>query len=303
MRPINQNAVELTGPAAVQGTDEWLEYRRSHISATDIAPILGLSPYDCTATLWHSKKRPTFEKKDNPYIAAGHYFEDGIINYWVDKLGITDDERGKVYVDGWKMASLDGEGFLDGEHVGIEAKCVSNHNAWFDGEGNEIVPEYYVLQATWQMVVCGFRKVVFTVFSRTECEFLYRVVEYDGAVAAYIEEEAERFLNSLALDEMPDDMTISHPCKYLEQAKRNFQMEVERCTHNETSVELSNEMIDKVKSLKYLTEKIGKYNTECERLKTELAHALGENKYGTDKNGDRLIRLQKGRFGMGLRTY
>jgi predicted phage-related endonuclease len=38
-----------------QGTDEWLEARRSLVTATDIPVLLGLSPYKCEADLADEK--------------------------------------------------------------------------------------------------------------------------------------------------------------------------------------------------------------------------------------------------------
>jgi len=37
------------------GSLEWLEVRRSGITATDIPVILGLSPWDSKFALWHRK--------------------------------------------------------------------------------------------------------------------------------------------------------------------------------------------------------------------------------------------------------
>lgn len=190
-----------------QGTDEWLTARKSHVTATDIAPILGVSPYETTNyTLWADKLSDELVHKESKYLTAGHYLEPAVIDWVVDRLGITDVERGKCYVDGWKMASLDGEGMLNGEHVIIEAKTCGTTDEWFDEDGNETIPLHYQLQAQWQMIVTGLRCVIFTGFACMSREFFSRTCVYDSAMAEDIINEASLFHDALVNKTEPERM-------------------------------------------------------------------------------------------------
>lgn len=192
--------------ALEQGTQEWLNYRKSHVTATDIAPIMGVSPWDKTGyTLFFDKTEvgevtPT---TPNEYMEWGTLLEPVIIDKLVRELGLVNLVRGRCYEDGWRMASLDGEAdTVDGEHIIIEAKTTSSYDEWVDDNGNECVPLHYKLQAMWQMVVTGYRKVVFTVLMYGH-KWWHRVVEWDEEVANDIITSAAYFHECVERDEVP----------------------------------------------------------------------------------------------------
>lgn len=297
----NTNAVELIGKAAIQGTEEWLQFRKTHISATDIAPIMGLSPWESVLSLYASKTSDTIEKKESPYIEWGSRLEPVIIDKVVEALGIKNDKRGKVYVDGWRMASLDGEGELDGERVGIEAKTASDRRKWFNDDGSECVPEYYKAQAMWQMLVCGFKKVVFTVLITSGgLEWFHRIVEFDEEAAAEFDKGACWFFDHLqSRTQIEPSEEMFKDCHYTESAKKNLAAMLSRTTEaskKKMNASLVNKCIE-------LDKKIKEQQAELENIKTKIVNELDGNEEGVDKNGNKLVKITNGRWGKVLKIY
>lgn len=58
-----------------QGTDEWLQWRRGILTATDAAMLLGLSPYTTPYQGWQRKIGELPEQKMNPAMQRGIYDE------------------------------------------------------------------------------------------------------------------------------------------------------------------------------------------------------------------------------------
>lgn len=105
----------------IQGSAEWLALRRSKITATDCAAILGKSKYKSPHMVWLDKmgKSKAF---DNEAMKRGRELEPEARAYYNQKLGrnyqpavVLSDENP------WQMASLDG---WDEEHKEVlEIKC------------------------------------------------------------------------------------------------------------------------------------------------------------------------------------
>lgn len=227
-----------------QGTEEWLKFRKGHVTATDIAPIVGVSPWDATAyTLFFDKKSDEVVPKQSKYLEWGSRLEPIIIDKVVEELGITNVERGSIYVDDWKMASLDGEGELNGEHIVIEAKTTSHRDGWWDENGNESIPLHYQLQAMWQMVVTGYRKVVFTVLC-CGSDWWTRTIEWDEEMAKEILISAEWFIKHLG-DNEPPRATLQ---KYAQAAEAERKLRQQKEDEKNTKREVE---IDVIKSFIY----------------------------------------------------
>lgn len=54
-----------------QGSEKWLEFRESHLGASDSAAILGLSPYNSAKGTWQSKTDRSFGVKENYAMREG----------------------------------------------------------------------------------------------------------------------------------------------------------------------------------------------------------------------------------------
>ena len=140
-----------------QGTEEWLQFRRKHITATDAGksmqevPVAWGSPYAC----WIDKimdRRIT----PNDAMKRGSELEPIAREAYSCKVGVTFKPECVVSTKHpWMMASLDG---LSTDHKSaIEIKCpgMNTHNKARSGN----MPSYYNSQLQHQMCVLGLDKM------------------------------------------------------------------------------------------------------------------------------------------------
>ena len=70
----------------VDGTKAWHDLRRSGVGGSDIAKILGVSPWGDAYSLWCEKTGDaTPQEKASPLMVAGHYTELGAHAWYVDE--------------------------------------------------------------------------------------------------------------------------------------------------------------------------------------------------------------------------
>lgn len=137
--------------ALEQNTQEWLDYRKDKIGASDMPIILGISPYCSPYELWRKKLGFAEEQSETFSMQRGKNLEpfvrnhiNDITEYKFDPLVIT-----SPHFD-WAIASLDG---VDLKHkIALEIKCTSEKNHKMIKSDN--CPEVFYPQIQWQMA-CG----------------------------------------------------------------------------------------------------------------------------------------------------
>ncbi len=182
-------------PAALTlepGSDGWLKV----ITASKVAAILGLSPWDSPRSLYHHMRGELRRSEASDVQSRGHYLEPAIIAWWRDQhpeyttvtrqhLAVRDDLP-------WGAANLDalagGPGVPD---VVVEAKSSANDWEW-GAEGTDEVPAYYAAQAVWGMHLSGTRRTFMPIIT-TRLEFREYVIDYDARLAADIEAQCFAF--------------------------------------------------------------------------------------------------------------
>jgi putative phage-type endonuclease len=146
---------------------EWLEARRGGITASEIAVVMGLSPYESPFALYHRKLGILPPPEDTDAMRIGRHLEYLVCEMFGERhpefvqLG---DGRGlwRHPDRRWQMATPDR---LLHEHHGeprgwsppiavLEAKTAASYDGWGNGDSDEI-PVHYRCQVLWQMDVMG----------------------------------------------------------------------------------------------------------------------------------------------------
>lgn len=277
-------APALTGvriPPLEPGSAEWLQ----HMSASKIAAVLGLSPYESAFSLWHRMAGLLPSDDSSPHLARGHYLEPGILAWFRDQHPDWTVELGGC----WQhpdlprfTASPDGTAYLpDGTAEGVEIKTAADDDEW--GEpGTDEVPVGYRAQVIFQMDVVGTRRTRVAVLS-AYLNLREYAIDYDADEAAFIRERGQAFLDSLPGGAAPRRPDIdSHDATY--EAVRKLHPEIDR----DRNVDLDTDL-----ALRYLAavaaEKTAK--TELIAAKALLLDAMGTAR--TAKYLDRQIALRK----------
>ncbi len=130
----------------------WLKARRQGVGASDIAAIMGISPYTTPFQVWASKVAELPEDEGDEPMRWGRILENVILDEWAaDHWPVV--SRGQLIRSTdvpIMMATLDGEtvGF-DSRSAVTEAK---NRAEW----SWDSVPEHYHAQVQWQLAVTGY---------------------------------------------------------------------------------------------------------------------------------------------------
>jgi putative phage-type endonuclease len=155
----------MTGGAAAkllcQASDpEWLELRRTGITASDLPVILGLVSWDSPWALYHRKRGLLPEVEQTDRMRLGSWLEDMIAGYWWDNYGMEASiDYGGLFASSdrpWQMATpdrtlLDRDTKLDAV---LECKTSATRDGW--GEpGTGDVPAHVRAQVLWQMDTLG----------------------------------------------------------------------------------------------------------------------------------------------------
>jgi putative phage-type endonuclease len=134
--------------------DLWLETRRSAIGASDVAAILGVSPWSSSWDVWAEKTGRLEPWSGNEATRLGQYFEAAILDYADCEFGEI--IRGERFVhDSLPIAAT-----LDARIVAsnrpIEAKTSGlagpTYGDW-GSPGTDEVPDYYLCQVHTQLLV------------------------------------------------------------------------------------------------------------------------------------------------------
>lgn len=157
------------GNEKVQGTPEWLEYRRTRIGASEAASILGISPYKSALQLWEEKIGLREPPPMNPAMLRGNQLEPEVRAQYEALSGISFMPQVVTHPKhDFIIASLDGINFEESKL--LEIKCCNR--TVFDACKDGVVVPHYMSQMQHQLACCP---------QATECHY----VCFNGGEIAY----------------------------------------------------------------------------------------------------------------------
>lgn len=221
---------------------KFLAQRRLGIGGSDVAPILGLSPWATPLDVYLDKIGEAPERQDTPQMAWGRALEPLLRQAYEAQTG----REVAVPVDpfvhpvhSFMRANLDGE--TDDGRV-FEGKTARSAEGW--GEpGTDEVPDAYALQVQHYLLVRGFVVAdigvliggsdfrVYTVEADPqvqadlidlEGEFWQRVVDRNPPEPRTFAEVQQRFGRSAAVGTVEADFDTAHACEYLLTLRRRI---------------------------------------------------------------------------------
>lgn len=179
-----------------QTHDEWLALRMGFVGGSDIAAIMGVSPWATPFTVW-CEKLGVSAKKDTAAMQYGRDNEERILSYAQDILGADAKvyKSPAVYMRGIMGANLDGIAVVGDIEIGIEIKTTSNRRRW------DNVPYYYYLQVQHYMAVCDLS--IFYLFAEGAAWQDYYIINRDETVQAQIHLAIDDFWGCVASQNPP----------------------------------------------------------------------------------------------------
>ncbi|MDT0451851.1 YqaJ viral recombinase family protein [Streptomyces hesseae] len=197
--------------ALVPGTAEWDRARSGLvITATEVAAVMGLSPWQTPSSLWHRKAGTAPRRKTAPTAAMkwGIRLEPVIAEVFAEAhpdLAVHTTGTWASRTRGWQRATPDriitpADG---GPAALLEIKTSRDAEDWGAG-----VPSYYRCQVLWQLDTLGLDRGHVAVLVGGQ-DYREYTVTYDATEAEEMRETAAEFLRSIAAGEPPSDESLA----------------------------------------------------------------------------------------------
>ena len=195
------------------GTPDWPAARLGRINGSEIAAVLGISPYESPFSLWHRKNGNLGEVAQNDVMRWGNLLEPVIL----EEFGRRHDEfyvthgggLWRHHQRGWQGGSPDGRLYLQDNHHReqpdelFEAKTARFDDNWGE-EDTDQIPVNYRAQCLWYLDVFGLKVCRVAVLISGSDYREYRV-EHNEAEVAPMRAAARAFLDTLGGDPPPLD--------------------------------------------------------------------------------------------------
>lgn len=186
---------------------KWLEERRKGIGGSDIAAIMGLSPFKTAYQVYREKRKEVEDWQGNELTDWGKRMEPAIRQWYSDKTGRDVRLPDKIMYHPqhpFMLASLDG--FTDDGRV-VEIKTARSGKDWGEPGTNQI-PDYYAVQVHHYMTITGFQVADIPVSIAGSSPSLY-IVEADKEISEMIIEACAKFWERVQSGNPPDPVTYA----------------------------------------------------------------------------------------------
>lgn len=191
---------------------EWLDWRRSGIGASDVAGVLGISPWASPYSVWADKMGFTPDDEATEQQLLGLALEPAINAMFHERTGLYvagAQTRVEHPIRRWMRATLDGfvvessSSAIEDALGNLEAKTTIDSPAMWE----EAIPNQYVAQTQWQMFVTGAQRTwIAALHASFGLKFRIYEVERDEADIAFIVERVTRFWNDHVVTGVPPEV-------------------------------------------------------------------------------------------------
>lgn len=202
---------------------EWLTQRRAGLGGSDIAALLGISPWRSPLDLYLDKTGAgADDRADSEPMYWGRRLEDLVAHEWQERTGrkvqrvtammrhpdkpwmLANIDRA-VVVDG-SRARIDGAGCLRGAAGILECKTASAYAAadWRGPDGSDVLPVYYAAQCMWYLAVTGLHVCEVAVLIGGQ-QYAMRRVERDDDTIRGLIDRADEFWRGHVLAGVPPE--------------------------------------------------------------------------------------------------
>jgi putative phage-type endonuclease len=187
------------------GTPEWHAARAAGIGGSEIAAVLGLSPYESRFSLWHRKKGLVGPVEESEPMYWGKVHEPAIARRFAElhpELLVAPSPTYSAAGRPWQIANPDRKLYGDGPVELLEIKTARDADLWGE-EHTDQIPVWYRCQCLWYLDVLGAQRCHVAVLIAGS-EYREYVIDYNADEAALLRDAGARFMHDLEHDVRPD---------------------------------------------------------------------------------------------------
>lgn len=194
------------------GTPEWVTARKTSLGGSEIAAVIGLSPWQSYFGLWHQKMGLVTGNADNANTEWGRRLESAVADKWLEdhddflpvrgSAGVTFENHDRP----WQTASpdvllVDAEG----KYAVLEVKT-SAYGDGFGKTGTDEVPVYYRTQVLWYADTLNVDRLYFAVLIGGHDYREYQITVDDSVreEMAILRAAGHEFMDSVFENRRPD---------------------------------------------------------------------------------------------------
>lgn len=181
----------------------WLERRRQGVGASDVAGILGISPYASPFSVWGEKVGLLGEEPSNEVMEAGRWLELAIAPWFTSRTGlhVAGEQTFVEAGDGLAFCTLDG--FVTEAPTPSLVDPLGNLQIKTAGFGKkwDPIPAHHQAQCQWEMYVTGLEREWLAVLMGRRLDV--HLLERDEGDIAFIKSRVDRFWEEHVLTGTP----------------------------------------------------------------------------------------------------
>lgn len=196
MKTINESELE-------QGSNAWHEWRLQGIGGSEVAIVMGISPYKTAYQLWENKLGIRVDDNASNFIfEKGHRLEPKIRAMYEIQTGNTAAPCLVMREDNPKhRASLDGR---DPEKlICVEMKYVGAGEKWLLAQEGK-APDFYYAQMQWQIYCTGDHYCDYVVYNDKEDKIIIIKIEPDIPYIKDMVKQVNKFLKLVETKKEPE---------------------------------------------------------------------------------------------------
>lgn len=252
------------------GRKAWLEARTHGIGASEVAAVVGLSPWETPYQLWRRKVGIDPPKEENFAMKAGHYLEEAVARFWADATGneiIKQSQDDFMFVDEEKpflRVSPDRTYWLQGATRNDDNKGILECKTTQLSVDADDLPKHWFCQVQMNLGVGGYTQGSLAWLTQGR-EFGYKDIALVPDFFAWLVEETEKFwVDYVQAKKEPPVTTVS-----------DVLMKFNRHTGGKT-IEASDEVFEAYTKLKEVRKEIDKLTDTKTELEDKIKVFFGD---------------------------
>jgi len=256
-------------------TEKQLKARKSGIGGSEVAAILGISPWKSAVDVYREKTEslPAQQELDiNDPRYWGHAHEPQVIKAYEKSTGNTVKSVDTLFdkEHPFLMANIDG---FTHDRVVIEAKTTSSTKGWGD-EGTDQIPQYYLTQVAHYAYITDCKHVDIAVLFFGNRFKLYRYERNEKLEQAIKAKLIDFWLNNVQKVIPPEPKTLAD-VNYLYKAR-------------EEPVTANSETIETINQIRDVSQQIAELKAKKDALEISVKTFMKDNSILLNDDGEKL---------------
>ena len=254
---------------------EWLRERKNYIGGTDLASIVGLSPYKTALDVYLDKTSDDIREESSPAMKWGSLLEDVIAKEYAEVTGYNlEIEPNVLYHPKYKFLGSNIDRWADNKKHVLECKTAGFTRGKEWGEvGTDQIPESYLVQVAFYASICDIPKVDIAVLIGGQD---FRIYTYER------NRELEDKLIKIACNFWYNHIEKRIPPKCIN-TRDMFNLFPQSNYHE---IVAENNIMEKLQELKTAKEEESRIADTIEKLKTDIQEFMRDYDVLIDNNGN-----------------